>query len=155
MQIQVPCPNIQATQSLACSISKIAKQGDIFLLYGTLGVGKSVFARAFIQNLTDAKEVPSPTFTLLQSYTAPDFEIYHFDLYRLKNAEEIWELNIEEALYTGVSLIEWPEKMGPYIPRDVFKISVVSSSDNVRLFNIEVNSEEKQMRLKKILPQKE
>ena len=72
------------TKKLAETLAQKAKRGDVFALFGTLGMGKSVFARAFIQKLTDAKEVPSPTFTLVQQYEASDFEIYHFDLYRLK-----------------------------------------------------------------------
>lgn len=73
-------------------------------------MGKSVLCRAFIRSLADAGEVPSPTFTLVQSYPAEEFEIYHFDLYRLKSPEEIFELGMEEALCEGVCLIEWPEK---------------------------------------------
>ena len=65
------------TENLGKELSKKAKARDIFALFGTLGVGKSVFSRAFIQNLCGDTEVPSPTFTLLQIYDAPDFEIYH------------------------------------------------------------------------------
>lgn len=150
MLIKVTCSNIEATQNLAKQFADIARQGDVFLLFGTLGMGKSVFARAFIQALTGAKEVPSPTFTLVQTYTAPAFEIYHFDLYRLKNPEEIWELNMEEALYGAVSLIEWPEKMGAYLPRDAFKISIASEKQDERVFEIETHSIEKQERLKSL-----
>ena len=151
MLFNVPCANIKETQNLAGKLAKIAQKGDVFLLFGTLGVGKSVFARAFIQALSRAKEVPSPTFTLVQTYAAPDFEIYHFDLYRLKSAEEIWELNIEEALFGAVSLIEWPEKMGPYIPKNAFKLSISSVSDEKRLFEIECADEEKCLRLEQAL----
>ncbi len=144
------CCDIKATERLAEALSLIAKRGDTFALFGTLGVGKSVFARAFIQNLTDAKEVPSPTFTLVQTYEAPDFDIYHFDLYRLKSAEEIWELNMEEALFNAVSLIEWPEKMGGYLPKDVFKIFITANDDGHRLVQIETPNDEKASRIKKI-----
>ena len=112
------------TELLASRVAKLAQTGDVFALFGTLGMGKSVFARAFIQELTGAEDVPSPTFTLLQTYEAANFDIYHYDLYRLKSAEEIFELNMEEAIYTGVSLIEWPEKMGAYLPRNCFKITI-------------------------------
>ena len=96
-------------------------------------MGKSVFARAFIQALTGAEEVPSPTFTLLQTYDAPEFEIYHYDLYRLKSPEEVFELNIEEAIYGGVCLIEWPEKMGGYLPRQALKINIAPENNGRRL----------------------
>jgi tRNA threonylcarbamoyladenosine biosynthesis protein TsaE len=150
MHIKVSCANLEETQNLAQNLAQIAKKGDTFLLFGTLGVGKSVFARAFVQHLTKAKEVPSPTFTLVQTYEAPEFEIYHFDLYRLKDPEEIWELNIEDALYSAVSLIEWPEKMGPYIPADAFKVSITPLSNTGRLFKIETNSADKQARLENL-----
>ena len=110
------------TKKLAEMLAQKAKRGDVFALFGTLGMGKSVFARAFIQKLTDAKEVPSPTFTLVQQYEASDFEIYHFDLYRLKSPDEVFELGFEEAVYEGVCLIEWPEQAGNLLPRDIFKI---------------------------------
>lgn len=154
MLIKVPCAKIKETQALAEKFAKIAKKGDVFLLFGTLGVGKSVFARAFVKALSNASEVPSPTFTLVQTYAAPDFEIYHFDLYRLKSEEEIWELNMEEALFGAVSLIEWPEKMGPYMPKNAFKILIRSVSQDERLFEIECADEEKQKRLEEVFFQK-
>ena len=154
MSFEIACSNVSETQKLAKKIAEIAKKGDAFLLFGTLGAGKSVFARAFVQSLTKAKEVPSPTFTLVQTYEASEFEIYHFDLYRLKSAEEIWELNMEEALYQAVCLIEWPEKMGGYIPRDAFRISVLSTSGNARIFKIETSSAEKQARLEQLFIQR-
>lgn len=126
-------PDEEATAHLAAQIASRAQSGDVFALYGTLGMGKSVFARAFIQALTGAEEVPSPTFTLLQTYDAPEFEIYHYDLYRLKSPEEVFELNIEEAIYGGVCLIEWPEKMGGYLPRQVLKINIAPENNGRRL----------------------
>lgn len=122
------CPDERATADLAVKIASAARTGDVFALYGTLGMGKSVWARAFINSLTGAEEVPSPTFTLVQSYEAPEFEIYHYDLYRLKSPEEVFELNIEEAVYGGVCLIEWPEKMGGYLPRGCIKITITPES---------------------------
>ena len=83
-----------STVKLGQILARFAQRGDVFALFGTLGMGKSVLARAFVQELTQAEEVPSPTFTLVQSYEAPDFEIYHFDLYRLKSPEEIFEIEV-------------------------------------------------------------
>ncbi|MDD7313987.1 MAG: tRNA (adenosine(37)-N6)-threonylcarbamoyltransferase complex ATPase subunit type 1 TsaE [bacterium] len=134
------------TKKLAETLAQKAKRGDVFALFGTLGMGKSVFARAFIQKLTDAKEVPSPTFTLVQQYEASDFEIYHFDLYRLKSPDEVFELGFEEAVYEGVCLIEWPEQAGNWLPRDIFKIEITSNK-NERIFKISAHSSEKAKRL--------
>ncbi len=110
-----------------------ARKGDIFALYGTLGMGKSVLSRAFIQHFLGNIDVPSPTFTLLQTYDAPDYEIYHFDLYRLKDPDEIFELGMEEAMYNGVCLIEWPEKMGGYLPKRAITVKITPQK-NGRLF---------------------
>lgn len=123
-EFSVYCKDEAETTAFAQKLSHLAQKGDVFALYGTLGMGKSVLARGVIQALTDAEEVPSPTFTLVQSYEAPEFEIYHFDLYRLKSAEEIFELGMEEALYEGVCLIEWPDKMGSNLPKNCFKITI-------------------------------
>lgn len=116
------CNKEEETIEVGRRVSELCQKGDVFALNGTLGVGKSVFARAFIQNLCGKTEVPSPTFTLVQTYEAPKFDIYHFDLYRLKSAEEVFELGIEEAMYEGVCLIEWPEKMKSYLPRKTINI---------------------------------
>lgn len=129
LKFVICCNSEEKTSSLAQKVALLSQKGDVFALFGTLGMGKSVFARAFVQRLCGKTEVPSPTFTLVQMYDAPDFEIYHFDLYRLKSAEEIFELGIEEAMYEGVCLIEWPEKMGGYLPRKAIKINITPTTD--------------------------
>ena len=139
-------PTEQDTIAIGKKLAHLARKGDVFALYGTLGMGKSVLARAFVQELCGNGEVPSPTFTLLQTYEAPDFDIYHFDLYRLKSPDEIFEIGVEDALSSGVSLIEWPDKMSPYLPRDIFKLEIVPQS-NGRKLTITINSAEKQSRL--------
>jgi len=106
------------TIDFAHSCALQAKTGDVFTLQGPLGAGKSVFCRAFIQQLMgNAVEVPSPTFTLVQTYSAPKVEIWHFDLYRIEDPEEIYEIGWEEALSDGVLLIEWPERLGSLLPK--------------------------------------
>ena len=139
-------PDEASTVIFGKKLAQMAKQGDIFALFGTLGMGKSVLARAFIQSLTGAEEVPSPTFTLVQSYDAPDFEIFHYDLYRIKSPEEIFEIGMEEAVYQGVSLIEWPEMMGGYLPRNCFRVEITPQKDG-RMITISTASEEKRQRL--------
>lgn len=134
------------TAAIAAKFAQIARSGDIFALNGTLGAGKSVFARGFVQSLTEAKEVPSPTFTLVQMYVAPEFEIYHFDLYRLKTPTELFELNIDEAFYAGVCLVEWPEKMGPLTPRNMWQVDF-EIKDGERIITVTSDDEEKLTRL--------
>ncbi|MFN3700674.1 MAG: tRNA (adenosine(37)-N6)-threonylcarbamoyltransferase complex ATPase subunit type 1 TsaE [Alphaproteobacteria bacterium] len=119
------------TIALARRLAPSLRNGDILCLSGTLGMGKSVFARALIRHLCgdDTLEVPSPTFTLVQHYEIahPHTEtgaaqLWHFDLYRLKDPEEIYELGWEDALYDGISLVEWPERLGALKPRHAIDV---------------------------------
>ena len=134
------------TGALAEKLAAISVQGDVWALNGTLGAGKSVFARAFIQKLTGAREVPSPTFTLLQTYSAEAFDIYHYDLYRLEKPAEIFELGVEEAFYSGVSLVEWPERMGAFSPRNMWNVNIEMNGSG-RKITISTEDVNKQKRL--------
>jgi len=106
-----------ATRRLGARLASLARPGDVLALWGDLGGGKTTLARAFIQALLgDDEEVPSPTFTLVQTYDAADATIWHFDLYRLERPEDVTELALDEALADGICLIEWPERLGTLIP---------------------------------------
>ena len=143
------CNTEEDTVRLGQKLSSIAKKGDVIAHYGTLGMGKSVFSRAFVKSLTSANEVPSPTFTLVQVYEAKDFDIYHFDLYRLKSPEEIFEIGMEEALYDGVCLIEWPEKMQGYLPKNIFRLEITPYEQG-RKIKIETTDADKKLRLQEL-----
>lgn len=104
------------TAALGERLGDIARPGDVIALYGDLGAGKTTLARALIRTLMGPEtEAPSPTFTLVQTYPAPNFSIWHFDLYRLEDPGEARELGLEEAV-DGLALIEWPERLGRYLP---------------------------------------
>lgn len=106
-----------ATCDLAARLAVLARPGDAILLHGTLGAGKSVFCRAFIRACTHPdQEVPSPTFTLVQVYDGRAGMVWHFDLYRIADADDVYELDIEDAFAEGISLIEWPDRLGPLTP---------------------------------------
>ena len=115
-------------EAFAAALAALVRQRDVITLSGDLGAGKTVFARAFIRSLTDENEdVPSPTFTLVQTYdtsTDPALTVWHFDLYRLKSAQEIYEIGFEEALADGVSLIEWPERAERLLAKDRLEIQI-------------------------------
>ncbi|MBQ7412709.1 MAG: tRNA (adenosine(37)-N6)-threonylcarbamoyltransferase complex ATPase subunit type 1 TsaE [Alphaproteobacteria bacterium] len=117
------------TTLIASRLARRVKPGDVIALNGTLGVGKTAFCRGFIQSFLPKTEVPSPTFTLLQTYDTPDFSIYHFDMYRLKSPEEAYEIGIEDAFAEGVSLIEWPEKLGYLLPKKHISVSIEIHND--------------------------
>ena len=112
-------PNLAATDRLAARLAPAARPGDALLLDGPLGAGKSAFARAFLRALTGdpGLEVPSPSFTLVQSYDVPatGFVAHHFDLYRLDGPAGLAELGWEEAL-DGILLVEWPDRLGSLRP---------------------------------------
>lgn len=111
-----------ATSTLGAWFAERLNPGDCVLLEGPIGAGKSHFARAFIQNrLGRAEDVPSPTFTLVQTYQA-DTEIWHADLYRLSHPDEVIELGLDAALETGICLIEWPDRLGRLTPTGALRI---------------------------------
>ena len=108
-----------ASARLGAAIARLLRPGDAACLWGPLGAGKSTLARGLVRALTTPdEEVPSPTFTLVQTYDGPAFPIAHFDLYRLKSAAEAYELGLEEALAQGAAVVEWPERLGGDLPRD-------------------------------------
>lgn len=104
-------PDAAATANLARALAPCLRAGDTVLLEGQIGAGKTHFARALIQHFL-AEDVPSPTFTLVQTYDAPAFEIWHADLYRLTHPDEAVELGLTEAFESALCLVEWPERLG-------------------------------------------
>ena len=109
------------TERVGAELARTLAPGTVVALEGDLGAGKTTFARAFLQALGVDEEVPSPTFSLVQIYetgtaaTGP-LEVWHFDLYRLSAADEVYELGFEQALDEGLCLIEWPERLGHLLP---------------------------------------
>lgn len=105
----VTLPELEA---LAAMFVATLKKGDVVYMQGDLGAGKTTFVRSAIQSTLGKDEfVPSPTFTLVQTYEA-DPSIWHYDLYRLQDPEEVLELGMDEAFQSGITFIEWPTRMG-------------------------------------------
>lgn len=103
--------------TLAKPLAGVLRRGDVVALWGDLGVGKTTFARVLVQALVgEGINVPSPTFTLVQIYDSPRSEIWHCDLYRLKDADEVFELGLEDAFHEAICLVEWPERLGDLLP---------------------------------------
>jgi len=112
-----------ATVALARALAPHLRPGDVVALAGELGVGKTAFARAAIRaRCGAATEVPSPTFTLVQTYDAPAATLWHVDLYRLAAPEEALELGLDEAFAQAIVLLEWPERLGASIPPDRLEV---------------------------------
>ena len=111
-QLEMRLPRPSATADLGRKLARICAAGDVIALHGDLGAGKSSLARALIRELAGAAiDVPSPTFTLVQTYDLPAFPVWHVDLYRLSDPAEVDELGLEEALERGALLVEWPERL--------------------------------------------
>lgn len=112
-------PDERATDQLGATLAARLRIGDVVGLKGELGAGKTTLARAILRAAAEDAQliVPSPTFTLVEVYETPRGSFWHFDLYRLETPEQVFELGWEEALAEGISLVEWPERLGPLLPK--------------------------------------
>ena len=126
-------PDLAATRALAAAVAALARAGDAILLEGPLGAGKTEFARAFLRAASGdpALEVPSPTFTLVQSYDTPRFRAAHFDLWRLAGAADLAELGWDEAR-DGLILVEWPDRLGALRPTGALEVSLSMTGETAR-----------------------
>lgn len=124
--MQIKSLSEEDTSAAAKSLAERLCAPCAILLQGPLGSGKSVFARSLIRTLmqNEEEEVPSPTFTLVQTYEAAQGLLWHFDLYRLKNAEEVYDLGWEDAL-NDLCIVEWPERLGALTPRRAIHVEFV------------------------------
>lgn len=114
----------EETAALATQLGQRLKPGDCLLLSGPIGAGKSHFCRSLIQALQAVPEdVPSPTFTLVQTYETTAGPIWHADLYRLSDAQEIEELGLAEAFAGAICLIEWPDRLGLDAPANALSLN--------------------------------
>ncbi len=114
-------PDAAATEALAASLAARARLGDVLLLSGPLGAGKTSFIRACAKDPN--LEIPSPSFTLLQIYDTPIGPIAHYDLWRLTDHRAVEELGWDDAL-AGIVLAEWPDRLGPLTPPDALHIAI-------------------------------
>lgn len=112
------------TNSFGARLATALKPGDVVCFEGPLGAGKSTLARGLIHALSGANDIPSPTFTLVETYDFESGDLWHFDLYRLEKQSDVWELGFEDALDSGISLIEWPDKIESILPADALRLSI-------------------------------
>lgn len=130
----MPLPNEQATEALGATLAARLKPGDVVGLKGDLGAGKTTLARAIIRAAAADADliVPSPTFTLVEVYDTPRGSYWHFDLYRLDDPQQVYELGWEEALAEGIVLLEWPERLGRLLPKHLSVTLELASDDGRR-----------------------
>ncbi len=135
MRLTFELPGEAGTLALGRALAGRLERGDVVALHGGLGAGKTTLVRGLVQALLgEDEEVPSPTYTLVQTYEGPAFPLWHFDLYRLEDPDGVAELGWDETL-EGVALIEWPERAGRHLPAarlDVF-LEIAGAGRRVRL----------------------
>ncbi|MDG1521453.1 MAG: tRNA (adenosine(37)-N6)-threonylcarbamoyltransferase complex ATPase subunit type 1 TsaE [Hellea sp.] len=112
------------TLDLGSKLIKVLTKGDVLAITGELGAGKTTLARGIIQSENGEIEVPSPTYTLVQTYDMENFELWHCDMYRLETPEDAYELGLFDAFQDAVCVIEWPEKLGSLLPKKIYKIDL-------------------------------
>ena len=124
-------PGEEATRGLAADLANSLAPGDVVALSGDLGVGKTTFARAVIRELAgNARlEVPSPTFTFVQTYDLPRFPVVHVDLYRVNEPSELLEIGFPDVANGAALLVEWPERAGGLLPQDRLEIALALAPD--------------------------
>ena len=131
----------QETVQIAKNLAKQAKAGDVYCLSGDLGVGKTVFTKGFAKGLGIQEPVNSPTFTIMQIYEEGNLPLYHFDVYRIEDVEEMEEIGYEDYFYgEGVCFIEWAELIKEILPKDCKKIRIekdISKGFDYRRIEIE------------------
>lgn len=156
MLIELPNQILNTTDETAGLAARIGAQlriGDTLLLQGDIGAGKSFFARALIQSLQDHPEdVPSPTFTLVQTYTTNIGEVWHADLYRLNDPSEAEELGLAEAFSDAICLIEWPDRLANLVPPDAITLSFTTlANDDMRQISFSGGAQTLRSRILKAL----
>jgi tRNA threonylcarbamoyladenosine biosynthesis protein TsaE len=130
----LPLADEAATERLGAALAARLRPRDVVALEGGLGAGKTTLARAILRAAAGDPEliVPSPTFTLVEIYETPGAAWWHFDLYRLEQPEQVFELGWEEARAEGVALVEWPERLGPLLPRERLTVRLAIEGEGRR-----------------------
>lgn len=124
-----PLKDEAATMAFGAQLARLLRPGDCVALKGDLGAGKTTLVRGLIQSLLGDVDVPSPTYTLVQTYDLPDYDLWHCDLYRLENPNDAYELGLIDIMDEAVCLIEWPDRLGDLMPPDAKEIMLEFDGD--------------------------
>ena len=137
------CKNENETREFAKNLASILKKGDVIVLSGELGAGKTKFVEGILEHFNLQEEISSPTFTIVNEYKNDEINIYHFDLYRLSDIYEFENIGGEEYFNKGICIFEWGELIEDILPNDYIKIKFerIGNEDNYRKLNIETFGE--------------
>ena len=131
MEIQIK--NLEEIREAARAFINHIGDCTVFAFYGKMGAGKTTFIKALCEELGVDDVITSPTFAIVNEYTAQDGPVYHFDFYRIKKLEEVYDMGFEDYFYSGsLCLIEWPELIEEVLPDDAVKVSITENADGSR-----------------------
>ena len=126
------------TINFAKDFAKNLKVGDIIVLSGELGSGKTKFVQGILENFGMANEISSPTFTIVNEYNSPAINIYHFDVYRLEDSDEFYAIGGDEYFSKGICIIEWGEMIENILPKPYTKITFSKNNDDVNYRELKI-----------------
>ena len=144
-KIYIESNSPEYTIKIGNNLAKLLNKGDVVVLSGDLGAGKTKFVEGFLHNFGLQDEISSPTFNIINEYISSDNNIYHFDVYRLEDSDEFYAIGGEEYFEKGICLIEWGELISDVLPKDYIHVTINKDSNNedLRIFEFEVNDDSK------------
>ena len=144
-KIYIESNSPEYTIKIGNNLAKLLSKGDVVVLSGDLGAGKTKFVEGFLHNFGLQDEISSPTFNIINEYISSDNNIYHFDVYRLEDSDEFYAIGGEEYFEKGICLIEWGELISDFLPKDYIHVTINKDSNNedLRIFEFEVNDDSK------------
>ena len=129
--------SLENIASAACEFISAIGDHKVFAFYGQMGAGKTTFIKAVCEELGVNDVITSPTFAIVNEYTGNDGSIFHFDFYRIKKLEEVYDMGYEDYFYSGsLCFIEWPELIEEILPDDAVKVTITQSPDGTRLITL-------------------
>lgn len=144
-KVNIKSKSIEDTLKIGKNLATLLKKGDIVVLSGELGSGKTKFVEGFLQNYNLQDEISSPTFNIVNEYVSSENNIYHFDVYRLADSDEFYAIGGEEYFEKGICLIEWGEMILDVLPKDYIHVLIHKDDvdENIRNFEFVINDNSK------------
>ena len=136
--MEIRIQNLDTIREAAREFIQQMGESRVFAFYGKMGSGKTTFIKAVCEELGVEDVITSPTFAIVNEYAAPQASLYHFDFYRIKKLEEVYDMGYEEYFYSGnYCFIEWPELIEPLLPDDAVRVTITEEADGSRLLRVE------------------